>query len=131
MAEQGLAQPHAGNMGDNERRDAEPEHQLQRLDRLPAKLPALVKRPDPEPGVNQGCGVEHDRDREQLPEQGVVVDPFGKRIHRDVAERMVEEMADQIGKQHQPAGQPNLPDADPADEFAKLGLGGFCHVIPS
>ena len=69
MPEQGLAEPHADHMGDDERGDAEPEHELQRLDRLPAKLPALIKRPDPEPGMDQRGGIEHDRDRKELPER--------------------------------------------------------------
>ena len=47
MIEQGLAEPHADDMGDDERRDAQAEHELQRLDRFPAKLPALVERPNP------------------------------------------------------------------------------------
>ena len=123
VPEQGLAEPHAGNMGDDQRGNAEAEHELQRLDRLPAKLPALVKRPDAETGMDQRGGVEHDRDREKLPEQHVAVDAVGQRLHRDIAERMVEEMADQIGEQHQPADEADLPDADAAEEFRELGCG--------
>jgi len=96
--------------------------ELEWLDRLPAKLPTLVKRPDSETGVDQCCGIKHDRDREKLPECGVVPDTGGKGIHRNIAERVVEEMADQIGKQHQPTGEADLPDADAADEFCKLLL---------
>ena len=129
MAEQGLAEPHAGDMGDDQRGDAQAEHELQRLDRLPAELPALVQRPDPETGMDQRGGVERDRDGEKLPEHCVVVDAVGQRIHRDIAERMVEEMADQIGEQHQPAGQPNLPDADAAEEFRQSFLGKAGHAI--
>ena len=131
LSEQRLAEPHAGDVGDDQRRDAQAEHELQRLDRLPAKLPALVKRPDPEAGVDQRRGIKHDRDRGELPEQHVVGDAGGQRIHRNIAERMVEEMADQIGEQHQPAAEPDLPDADAAEEFCQLGPGGFGHVIPS
>src|ERR1700738_1874173 len=85
--------------------------------RFQRKLPALVKCPDPEAGVDQRRGIKCDRDREKLPEHDVVIEAGGKRIHRDVAERVVEEMADQIGKHHQPAGETDLPDADAADEF--------------
>ena len=81
--------------------------------------------------MRQRGGIEHDRDGKELPEQGVEIDPGRKRIHRDVAERVVDEMADQIGKQHQPARQADLADADPADEFAKLGRERFCHVVLS
>ena len=52
--------------------------------------------------MDQRGGVEHDRDREKLPERGVVIDAVGQRVHRDIAERMIEEMADQIGEQHHP-----------------------------
>ena len=85
-------------------------------------------RPDPETGMNQRRGVEGDRDRQKLPEYRVVVDAGGECIHRDIAERMVEEMADQIGKQHQPASQPNLPDADAADEARQTFLRKPGHV---
>jgi hypothetical protein len=44
---------------------------------------------------------------------------------------MVEEMADQISKQHQPAGEPDLPDADAADGSFELFLGKGGHVIQS
>ena len=68
MSEQRLTEPHADNMGNDERGDAEAEHELDRLDCLPPKLSPLVQRPDAEPGMDQTCGVEHDRDGEKLPE---------------------------------------------------------------
>ena len=61
----------------------------------------------------------------------VVPDTGGKGIHRNIAERVVEEMADQIGKQHQPTGEADLPDADAADEFCKLLLRNSDHAIQS
>ena len=70
--------------------------------------------------MHQCRGVEDDGDGCELPEQGVVIDPVGHRLQRDVAERMVEEVADQIGEQHQPAGKANLPQADPADQFRQF-----------
>ena len=57
MAEQRLAETCADDMGDDERRNAQAEHELQRLDRLPVKLPALVQRPDPETAVNRAAAV--------------------------------------------------------------------------
>ena len=71
MSVQRLAEPHADDVGDDQHRHAEAEHELQRLDRLPAELPAFVQRPDAERGMHQACGVEQDRDREELPERGV------------------------------------------------------------
>src|SRR5712672_2482632 len=74
VSEEGLAEPHAGKVGDDERGDAQAEHELEWLDRLPAKLPAFVERPDSEPGVDQRRGVKQDRNREKLPEPSVVID---------------------------------------------------------
>ena len=120
MPEQGVADSHAGDMGDHQRRNAQAEHELQRLDGCPAKFAPFVERPDPEPGMEHDSRVEGDRHRRELPERGVVIDAGGKRIQRDVAERVVEEMADQIGIQHQPAGQANLPHADALEFFPDL-----------
>ena len=131
VSEQGLAEPHAGKVGDDERGYAQAEHELERLDRLPAKLPAFVERPESEAGVDQRRGVKHDRDREKLPEPGVVIDTGGKGIHRNVAERVVEKMAHQISQQHQPAAETNLADADAADELCDLSLRERGHAIQS
>src|SRR6202012_1844361 len=100
----------------NERRDAQTKHELQWLDGLPAELPALVKRPDAETAMDQHGGVKHDHHGKELPEQEVVAQAPGHRLHRDIAERVVEEMAGQVGKQDQPANHANLPDADAAKE---------------
>src|ERR1700694_3910317 len=86
---------------------------------FPATPHALVERPDPEAGVSQRRAVEHDRHRRKSPEQDVVINPSGERFHRDIAERMVEEMADQIGKQHEAAAETDLPDADGAEQFCR------------
>jgi hypothetical protein len=115
MPEQRVAQSRADDMGDNQRGDAETEYELQRLDCFPAKLPAFVKRPNPETGVDQHGRIEHDGDGEKLPKHRVVADAGGERLHRDIAERMVEEMTDQIGKHHQAASEADLPDAHSAD----------------
>ena len=55
VPEQRLAEPHADDMGDDQRRNAETQHELQRLDRLPAELPALIQRPDAEPGMHEAA----------------------------------------------------------------------------
>ena len=131
VSEKGLAEPHADKVGDDERGDAQAEHELERLDRLPAKLPAFVERPESEAGVDQRRGVKPDRDREKLPEPGVVIDTRSKGIHRNVAERVVEKVADQIGEQHQPAAETNLADADAADELRDLLSRERGHAIQS
>jgi hypothetical protein len=42
---------------------------------------------------------------------------------------VVEEMADEIAKQHQPAHHANLPDADAAHAFSEAGLKTIGHVV--
>jgi hypothetical protein len=42
---------------------------------------------------------------------------------------VVEEMADQIGKQHQAAAKANLPEADATNRSCELGADGCDHVI--
>ena len=44
MLEERIGDPHTGEMGDDQGRDAQAQHELKRLDRLPAKFAALVKR---------------------------------------------------------------------------------------
>ena len=123
MPVQRLAEPDADDMGDDQHRYAEAECKLERLDRLPAELPAFVERPDAEPGMHHAGGVEQDRDGEELPERGVQIDAACQRLQRDIAERMVEKMADQIGEQHHAADQADLSQADAADEGCQLFSG--------
>ena len=129
MSEQRLAEPDADDMGDDQHRHAEAEGELERLDRLPAELAAFVERPDAEPGVHQARGIEQDRDGKELPERGVEIDAARQRLHRDVAERVVEKMADQIGEQHHATDKADLPEADAADEGRQLFSGKSGHAI--
>ena len=48
------------------------------------------------------------------------VDAGGKGIHRDIAERMIDEMADQIGEQHYAADEADLAQADAPGECAQF-----------
>ena len=82
-------------------------------------------------GMDQRRGVKHDRDREKLPEPGMVIDTGGEGIDRNVAECVVEKMADQVGEQHQSAAETNLADADAADETCDLLLRERGHAIQS
>ena len=116
-------------MRDHHRRNAQAEHELDRLDRLPAKLPALVQRPDAERGVHETGGVEQDPNRRELPEQHVKIDAGCQRCHRDIAERVVEKMADQIGEQDDAADEADLPEADAADEGRELFAAQGWHAI--
>ncbi|MGY4195117.1 hypothetical protein ACVIM9_004458 [Bradyrhizobium sp. USDA 4520] len=126
---QGLAEPYADDVCDDQHRDAEAERQLQRLDRLPVELAALIERPDAEPSMHQAGAVEHDRDRQELPELGVVVDPDRQRLRRDIAERVVEEMAGQVGEHDRPRDDADLPQADTAGHVLQVLARGGGHVI--
>jgi hypothetical protein len=42
---------------------------------------------------------------------------------------MIEKMADQVGEQHHPAGQANLPDADSSDRSHDPLLGKSGHAV--
>src|SRR5207248_11036565 len=106
MSEQRLPEPHADNVSDDQRGDAEAQHKLQRLDGLPAKLPPLIERPYPNTGVDKRRSVTCDGNREKLPEHNVVLDTGSQRIDRDFAEGAGQEMAKQIGEQNNAAGQP-------------------------
>src|SRR6266436_5561947 len=79
----------------------------------------MVKRPDPEEGMGGCRGKKHRRYWQTFPEGGVISDTCGKGIHRNIAERMIGEMAEQVGEQNQPASQTDLPNADAADIFVK------------
>jgi hypothetical protein len=57
------------------------------------KLTALVKRPDPEAGMGDCGAIKRRRDWWTSPEGGVISDACGKGIRRNIAERMVDEMA--------------------------------------
>ena len=103
--------------------DAETEYELKRLDRLPAELPALIQCPDSECGMHQARGVEQDRDRQELPEQGMEINASRQRLHRDIAECVIEEMADHISEQHHAAGKTDLPEADAAEPTPSAVLG--------
>jgi len=46
----------------------------------------------------------------------VEIDAGRQRLHRDIAERVVEKMADQIGEQDDAGDEADLPEADAADE---------------
>ncbi len=123
LAEQSLADACANDMEQDQERNAQAKHELQRLDRPPAEFATLVERPDAKPGMGEGRRIEGCGDRQELPEQGVVIDARLHRLDRDIAERVIEEMADQIAEQHQPADQPDLPCADAAQQFACSLLG--------
>lgn len=125
------AEPYPDHMRHDERRDAQAQQELERLDGPPAELPALVQRVDAKPHMGERRGVEHDRNRQELPEHGVVVDPGLHGIDRDVAERVVEQMADHIGEQDDAADQPHLPHAGGADEFGHVGRSGGHDLIVS
>jgi hypothetical protein len=114
--------PDAQHMRHDKYRNCQAEEQLQQLHCLPSELPALIQRPDAEGGMHETRGVEHDCHREKLPEPGMQLHPIGHRVQRDIAERMIEEMAQHIGEQDHAADEPDLPDANATKQFRELLL---------
>jgi len=56
-------------------------------------------------------GVKGDRDQRILPDVGVIVRADRQSFRRNDAERMIDEMIDEVCEQNEPAGQPDLPHA--------------------
>ena len=109
-----VGKPRIGDMGDDQRGNAQAKHELRGLGRAVAELAALVEHPDAERHVNE-CGQIEDRlDRLALPEIVMGVERFLHRVQRDVAHRMVEEMADEECEQHDAGGKPQLAHAEHA-----------------
>src|SRR3954451_20725428 len=129
MAVQDLTEPDADDMADDDHGNRETQYELRELHRLPAELAALVERVDAEPGVDDARAVEQPGNRRELPELHVPVDAGRQRFHRNVAERVIEEMADQVGEQDDAAGEANLPRADAAYKGPDLLRRGNRHAI--
>src|SRR5947209_9084845 len=76
--------------------NAQAERQLDELDRFPAKVPALIERPQSERGVYGKRRVEQQRSERALPPPHVEPEPIFHGVKRDVAQGMIDEMAEQI-----------------------------------
>lgn len=119
MSKQRGCEAHADHMADNENRDAQPEDELREFDAGPAKVPARIQRPEPEAEMDRDRAVQQDDHRPALPEHRVVVERVVHHIERDVAERMIGKMADQIGEQDEAGEKPHLTQPDASEQAGK------------
>src|SRR6202008_2364714 len=103
--EQQAAKSDDAEVARDQQRDTQPEHQLGDLDRGVAKMPALVERPEPEQKMDRGGGVKRKIDDRSSPPPDMEAQPGFHGVVGDIAERMVEEMREDVGEHHQAASQ--------------------------
>jgi hypothetical protein len=68
-----------------------------------------------------GSGVECDVDDRNSPPPNVKREPLFHQRIGNIAERMIEKMREDVGEHHQPAGEPDLPNADAAQPIGNAG----------
>ena len=104
-------------------RNAQPEQQLRDLCSRVAEMPALIERPEAEREMNHGGGIERDVDDRNPPPPDVIPEPLLHQWVGDVAERVIEEVREDVGEHDQPAGKPHLSHADAAQPRQCLRFG--------
>ena len=110
--EQRCRRPHAGEVHDQQERNRQPQQKLDDFARLVLELPALVERPQAERPVDNARRIEHEHHRREAPERHVIPEPLLHRRIRNVAECVIREMREQVGKEDETAGDADLPDAE-------------------
>jgi hypothetical protein len=113
-AEQQTAHPHNSEMASEPERNAQAEQELRDFDARIAKVPALIQRPQAQRKMRYGGYVEREiHDRNSPPPDMQRQPPFHGRV-RNIAERVIEEMREDVREHHQAAGDAHLPHADAA-----------------
>ena len=108
------AEPHGPEVTGEQERNAQAQQQLGDFGGRVAKMPALIERPQAEREMCRSRGVERDIDDRNSPPPDVEPQPrFHGRVG-DVAERMIEEMREDVGEHDEAAGDAHLPHADAA-----------------
>src|SRR5215468_9937203 len=79
--------------------------------------------------MHDGRGVKHRRDERIAPELHVIFEPLLHGGVRNVAERVIGEMRQQIGEQDQAAREPQLPDADAGEDGGPRADSGLTHCL--
>ena len=121
VVEQRGRHAYADQVREQQRRNAQAQHQLGDLDGGPAKLPSFVERPDAERGMRECSRRQDDGHRPAAPEQDLVLQNRVHGVGRDVPERMIGEMTDEISEQNNAAKQPDLAHADPTQGTGQGG----------
>jgi len=119
VAEQRCRHPDPNEMNHQQDRDAEAEQKLGDLARGVANLSPFIERPQAETPVGQRRSIEHCGHDRVAPERYVILQPLRHRGIGDVAQRMTGVVRDQIGKQHDAAGDPHLAQADAAEDAGR------------
>ena len=70
--------------------------------------------------MDENRRVEQHCDRQELPECHVIGQPRGERMQRHIAERVIEEMAEQVAEENNAADQPHLTQADAAQRRSQM-----------
>src|SRR6267378_3443132 len=101
--------PRADDVGDEQRRDRQPEHELRGLPERHAQRAALVERPEGERHVRDQRAVEQQRD-ERIAPQREEVDAAGlHRVEGDEAQRMIRQVRRHIREQYEAGPEPDAP----------------------
>src|SRR5208283_2359475 len=94
--------------------NAEPQCELGDFCYRVAKMPTLIERRQTEPSMCRRGSIEHEIDDRNSPPPDVVREPRFHSGVRDVAERVIEEMREDVGEHDKAACEAYLPHADAA-----------------
>src|SRR5258708_40306621 len=98
-------------MTGDQQRNAQAKYQLGNFDCRVAKMPTLIERPKPQ-GKMGGCGrVKRKIDDRNSPPPDVETKPRFHGVVREIAEGMIEEMREYVGKHDEAAHEPHLANA--------------------
>jgi len=117
-------------MTGDQQRDAQPEYKLGDFDGGVAKMAALVERPEPEQEMNGDGGVEREIDDRNSPPPDMKAESGLHRGVGEIAERVIEEVRENVGKHDEAAEEPHLPNSDslqPPHDGRGLECGARIH----
>ena len=114
----------AGDVKHQQQRNAQAKQELQRLGDLPAEFAAQINRPEAERHVREHRAVKNDRHRPAAPEHDLVVQEVVHRRDGDVAQRMIEQMRDDVGEEDQARAELHLAHADLIPEMSRGSVSG-------
>ncbi len=124
-AENQSGQAHGAEMTGEQKRNAQAQDELGDFGRGVAEMPALIERPQAERHMRDRRGIERGVDDRDAPPPDVEVPPPIHGREGNIAERVIEEMREDVGEHHQAAGDAHLPHADAAQPRRYLRR-GFC-----
>ena len=117
------SEPLAYDMRAKQRRNTKTKDELDEFCRFPFEMPALVERPQSERPVDRESGIKQQRSRQAAPQRHMEPKPVLHGGERNIAQRMIDEMTEQIGEKDKAGGETNLPHADAAQKCARIKAG--------